>query len=110
MIRLFVAGPYSHGDIVANVRHAERVGAELIALGFAPFIPHLYHYLHVVNPLDYERIMAVDQAWLEQADGLLRLPGYSPGADREVDYAQEHGIPVFQTVPDVCRYFQEQAA
>jgi len=105
MTRIFLSGPYSHGDVFANVQQAERVGAELIALGFAPFIPHLYHYLHVVNPIDYERIMAVDQAWLAQADGLLRMPGYSPGADREVAFAQSRGIPVFHAIHDLCRYF-----
>jgi len=106
MTRIFVSGPLSHGDVYENVLKAQQVGAELIALGFAPFIPHLYHYLHVVNPIDYERIMAVDQAWLAQADGVVRIPGYSPGADREVALAKAQGIPVFDMVADVCTYFR----
>ena len=42
--------------------------------------------------------MALDRAWLECSDIVLRLPGESPGADREVAYALELGKPVYEGI------------
>ena len=36
---------------------------------------------------EYETWMEYDLAWLGACEALLRLPGHSPGADREVRYA-----------------------
>lgn len=36
-----------------------------------------------------------DLPWVQCSDLLIRLPGYSEGADMEVQHAKEHGIPVF---------------
>jgi hypothetical protein len=38
---------------------------------------------------------------LLKCDALLRMPGISVGADREVEFARAHGIPVFDDVPAV---------
>jgi hypothetical protein len=56
---------------------------------------------HVVAPHDYSFWCIYDLAWLEVCDVLLRLPGESPGADREVAFADEHGIPVVCNLPDL---------
>lgn len=44
---------------------------------------------------------AYDLAWLERCDALLRVPGPSAGADREVAHARERGLPTFFTVDGV---------
>lgn len=101
MKTVYVAGPYTNPDPVSNTNKAIAAANDLIDLGFAPFVPHLYHWCHEQAPRDYEDWMAVDFAWVRRSDFLLRLPGESPGADREVDLAKELGIPVCYSVADV---------
>lgn len=96
MIRhVYIAGPYTQGDPVKNTRKALGVADYLQSLGFVPFVPHLSHFWHFLTPKPYETWMEWDLAWLAKCDALVRLPGLSPGADREVDRARELGIPVF---------------
>lgn len=83
MYYVYVAGPYSGGDPVLNVRNAIAVADALLEAGFCPFVPHLCHGWHMVSPKAYEAWMAWDVAWLQKCDVLLRLPGKSPGADWE---------------------------
>lgn len=99
--RVYVAGPYS-ADPEACTAEAIRVGTELLDRGYAPFVPHLVHYwetLHASRP--YEDWMRLDLAWVRAADVLLRLPGDSPGADREVEHAHAHGIPVVYSLDEL---------
>ena len=46
--RIYVAGPYTLGDSVLNVRAAILVADELWQLGYAPFIPHETMLWHLV--------------------------------------------------------------
>jgi hypothetical protein len=92
--RVYVAGPYTGGDVAQNVARAMDVADELLSAGFAPFCPHLSHFLHLHHPHGYETWMDLDMAWLAACDVVLRLPGVSPGADREVAEAEALGIPV----------------
>ena len=39
----------------------------------------------------------MDLAWIERCDALLRMPGESSGADREVEHARAHSVPVFHS-------------
>ena len=50
------------------------------------------------RPMDYETILKQDLAWVKKCDALLRLPGDSPGADREVQYALSQGLLVTQSM------------
>lgn len=92
------------GDVDANVRRAVDVGMTLFRAGYAPFIPHLSHF---VDPLAlcgteaYEGWLELDRSFISVCDALLRLPGYSAGADREVDFAQFCGTPVFFSLEDL---------
>lgn len=102
-MRIYVAGPITKGDQFANVRAAMDAGRELMALGHAPFIPHVTCFFHLVHPHDYETWMAYDAAWIDVCDGLLRIPGESPGADREVAYATACGLPVWHAIEEIAR-------
>jgi hypothetical protein len=99
----------SHGDVAINVKVAMDVGTKLIEAGFAVFIPHLFHFMHLYNPQEYERWLAMDFAVIRKCDGLLRIPGYSPGADREVVFATDHGIPVFYGIAELVKHFSKVA-
>lgn len=94
-LRIYISGPYT-ADPESCTARAIDVGQIVLHAGHAPFVPHLSHYwetLHHVN--DYEHWMQIDLAWVETADLIIRVPGPSSGADREVELAESLGIPVF---------------
>jgi hypothetical protein len=98
-LKIYIAGPYSNGSQAEHVRAAVLAGELVIRAGHVPFMPHLHHFAHVLCPLPYETWMLVELAWLEACDGLVRLPGDSPGADREVERAKSIGSPVWFGLP-----------
>lgn len=100
-LRIFVSGPLTHGDPFHNVHAAVHVAGALVARGFVPFLPHIYPLWDMIAPRPYEDWMRLDLAWLEVCDAVLRLPGFSPGGDREVERARDLGIPVFHSVEEV---------
>jgi len=101
VIRVYIAGPYTKGDMLENVRKAILMGTELFKMGFAPYVPHLTHFWGFLTPMAYEDWLRLDNYWLEVSDVVLRLPGESNGADKEVELANELMIPVFYSVDDL---------
>ena len=97
-MRVYVAGPYTKGDVEANVRAAIAAGDQLANAGHVPFIPHLTHYWDALHPHPWTFWMDQDFVWLRQCEALVRLPGASKGADMEVADAVKVGIPVFLSV------------
>jgi NTP pyrophosphatase (non-canonical NTP hydrolase) len=98
LIRAYVAGPLTgSGSLPSNVRRAIDAAERLRRGGLIPFVPHLFATTwEVAYPdLDYEDWMALDLAWLDVCDVLVRLAGPSKGADREERRARELGIPIF---------------
>lgn len=95
-LAIYVSGPYTADPVQCTARAID-VGQVLLHAGHAPFVPHLSHYwetLHHVN--DYEFWMQIDLEWVRRSDVIVRIPGQSSGADREVELARELGIPVFE--------------
>jgi hypothetical protein len=97
---IYVAAPYSSGDTDENVDRACAYGEVLRHALFVPFIPHLAQRWDRVSPQDYEYWMDYDFDMLTHADAVVRLPGYSPGADREVAQAIGWQIPVVYAGPE----------
>lgn len=95
MKRVYVAGPITKGDQFANVRAGIEAGDQLLNLGYAPYIPHLNYSWHMMFPHANEVWYRLDFEWLAMCDALVRLPGESPGANAEVQFAMDRGIPVF---------------
>ncbi len=100
MRRVYVASAYS-SDPVGNVRRACDAAHLVMDAGFAPLLPVLAHYINELRPRPYEDWLAVDLAWVVVADAVLRLPGKSPGADRETALAESRGIPVFRSLAEL---------
>lgn len=90
---VYVAGPYTKGDVAVNVRNAIEAANRLADDGWTPFVPHLTHFWHLVCPRPYEFWCELDNHFLQFCDLILRLPGESAGADREVKLAAQMGIP-----------------
>lgn len=102
-MKVYVAGPYTKGDVVVNVRNAIAAADALLALGHHPFVPHLTHLWYMVSPKGYREWLDYDLVWLRQCDALLRIPGESAGADEEVSVASKLAIPVCYSIEDVKR-------
>lgn len=94
---IYIAGPITHGDRPKNIHDAVMAASKIRKANPAhvPFIPHLYELWSLIDPQTYEFWMALDLAWLGHCTALVRLPGESPGADREVAFARAAGMPVF---------------
>jgi len=97
-----VAGPYRGGDPVVNVRNACAAAEQLVAKGHLPVVPHLFHLWHLCSPHDYEYWLALDRGLLGLCDALVRLPGESPGADRETEWAVGLGLLIYRGVDDAA--------
>jgi hypothetical protein len=102
-VRVYVSGPLNgSGEREANVVRALRAADALVRMGFAPYVPHLCAYWDRVTPREEAEWLNLDLCWVEACHALLRLPGHSPGADREVGHALMLGIPVFRDIPTLA--------
>ena len=109
-IWVYIAGPYTGGDVVVNVCNAIKAGLELRQASdervvFVPVIPHLSHFIHMVEHHDYRFWMAWDADWLERCDAIVRLPGESPGSEEGVEQAQRQRARVFTSVRSCIFYY-----
>lgn len=99
---IYVAGPYSSGGTMLNIRRAIDAADRLLSSGACPIMPHMMGFL--VHYHSYETWMDYCLTLVTRCDAVLRLSGESPGADREVALAQELGIPVLYTVTDAIEW------
>lgn len=107
-IFVYVAGPLSGPAISRNVLAAIDTANFISELGAQPFVPHLFVLWNFVHPRRSEDWMALDFAWLEKCDALFRIPGDSPGADREVARARELGLPVFDRFGELSEWIESR--
>jgi len=105
MIKVYIASPYTLGDVAVNVKLQLDTVDELMNKGFAPFAPLYSHFQHIAHPRPYQDWVKIDLEWVKVCDCLLRLDGESKGADGEVSYAKELGLPVFYSIDDMCLYY-----
>lgn len=104
-LAVYIAGPYSKPDPALNVRTAIAIAEKLLERGLLPFCPHaLTHVWNLVSPKSYESWISFDADWLLKCDAVLRIPGDSAGADREVAVAEDFGIPVFYKLSDLLEW------
>ncbi len=110
MKKVYLAAPYTKGDVCQNVRRVLDFAEILSANGMIPFVLHLTHFWHLVHPHKIDFWYAYDIEWLKSCDILIRLSGESTGADEEVSVAKELGIPVvysFDGDPDILAKVKE---
>ena len=92
---VYIASPYTLGNKEQNVKVQISVAETLRHYGFLPYWPLCSHYWHLEYQHDYDFWMAQDKEWIKHCDLLLRLPGESKGADKEVEWAIELGKTVY---------------
>ena len=97
MLRVYIAGPISKGDVKANITRGIETGVKMLKDGMCPYIPHMNGKLKAYDPFpDWaEGVLDYEVHWLDVCDVLFRLDGESAGADHEVRYAKAVGIPVY---------------
>lgn len=105
-IKIYVAGPYTKGNVEENVNKAIDLADKLSKIGFMPFVPHLLHFWHLRHELTYDFCCELDNEYLLVCDALIRIPGESAGSDAEEKLAYTNNIPVFYTIEDVKQYFE----
>lgn len=89
-----------------NTRKAVLAGEELLNAGYIPFVPHLTLFWETITgPREWEDWLDYDENWLRRCDCVLRLDGESRGAEREVAFARERGIPVVYSIDELKRRF-----
>jgi len=105
MIKVYIASPYTLGDVAVNVKRQLDVADKLMNLGFAPFAPLYSHFQHMAHPRPYTDWIKIDLVWVEACDCVLRLEGESKGADGEVQHALNLDKPVFYSIEDMCKHY-----
>lgn len=91
---VYIAGPLGTVDPWTNAHNAMRYGQRICELGHVAVVPHEHVIWATVCPgQSHQEWLRRDLAVLRRCDCLIRLPGDSPGADREVKEAEELGLP-----------------
>jgi len=103
---VYLSGPITaaHGFTVAeNVESACVVYWKLLRLGIPAFCPHLSAGFPAAFDVPYEAWIAYDFAVIDRCTHLLMLPRWqsSPGARRERQYAEEHGVPIVESTEEL---------
>ena len=109
MIRVYVAGPmFSSGRLTHNVSEGLRMYHDLIDLDYFPYLPHFGVHADIYRPRPESEWLALDKAYLSVCDALIRLPGFSRGADLEEQWCKEFGIPVFHSLEALEQWRNER--
>lgn len=101
---VYVAGPIS-SDPLRHTRDAMLLYSKFVRDDVVvPFSPHLSCFVELLVPLAYETWLTYDFAVIEHCQAVYRIPGVSPGADREVAFAESLHLPVFYELTTMYKW------
>ena len=112
---ILIAGPYRSGTgddpelLQANLHRLEEAAWPIFEAGHLPMIGEWVALPvlrsagadGVTDPLADRVMYPTAQRLLRHCDAVLRLPGESTGADRDVAIANELGLPVYHDLTDI---------
>ena len=109
-VKVYIASPYTKGDVAVNVKNQMDCSNTLMDLGFVPFTPLYSHFQHMAHPRPYTEWIEYDKTWVLACDALYRIPSEieSTGADNEVELAHDYGIPVFHDIDYMVDHFKKR--
>lgn len=110
---LYVAGPYTRPDPVENTHRAARVATWIYEnTRWVPMLPHITLAWHLITPRPVDFWYDLDLQHMLRCDAIVRLPGASTGADRELAVALEHGLEhvQYETFPEQVQDIWERNA
>ena len=101
---VYIACPVTRGNRNHNYYQACEAERQLMDAGFAPQNPTHTMILPFSWQEEYPYEMWLDCCYplIARVDAVLRLPGYSSGADSECRFADERGIPIFYSVEELA--------
>jgi hypothetical protein len=99
-MRIYLASPISSNP-EAILWVALENPNQIIDKGHNPYIPNLMYYLEERKEREYETWMTLDEEWLVTCEAVYRIPGESPGADREMKLAVDLGLLVIGHLDDL---------
>lgn len=96
---VYIAGPI-RSDPITGARRALEVGGRMVKEDRAvPIVVHAFYLVNLMGvagfPTEPEEWLHLDAEYIKRADAVYRISGESPGADRECEFAEGIGIPVF---------------
>ncbi|MFJ8443182.1 DUF4406 domain-containing protein [Kitasatospora griseola] len=119
---ILIAGPYrsgTNGDpqaMAANLARLDEAAWPVFAAGHVPVIGEwiALPVLHsagagLTDPLADQVLYPTAERLLTHCDAVLRLPGDSTGADRDVAIARRRGLPVYHHVDEIPRRAPQEA-
>lgn len=105
--KVYISGPITIGDRNHNFYQAATAEKNLMLAGYAPLNP----MRSITLPFAWESCMPhslwleCDVPWVVSSDVVLRLPGESAGADREVQIARRANIPIVYSEEELFELF-----
>ncbi len=97
---VYIAGPMTVGPREENLTKAIEVSEKVWGQWYAPFVPHMSFFYNDIHPHTWDEWLDYDETIIKSCCALIRVEGESKGADREVEFARQEGIPVFFTFDD----------
>lgn len=112
MYKVYVAGKLNAiaCDYIQNVHRMIKWARKIRATGFAVYVPAIDLLEGLVDGhFQYEDYFNNSQPWLMAADAVFLVPGWqsSKGTKEEIETAKMCGIPVFDELPKMIRYFSD---
>ena len=111
--KLYLSGPISDGGTFPKARQwysvvrALGIARELMDEGVWVHVPHLTFLFDVAGcPRAYHDMLQDDKPMIEFCHGLLRLPGVSFGANREVEWAREMEKSIFTSLETFREFYK----
>lgn len=112
---VYIASPYTKGDVAINVRASYIAFDYLMRTGKVwPFSPLVSHEIHKVHPQPYQVWIDYDLAIIAKMDACLRIAAdfgpmnyyqyESAGADGEVALFEKLGKPVFRDTASLLQW------
>lgn len=109
---ILIAGPYRSGtngnpDLIAqNLARLEEASGPIFRLGHVPMIGEwvalpILRTLDEADAGDGDVMYETAHRLLQHCDAVLRLPGESSGADKDVEIAQQRGLPVYRSLEEI---------
>lgn len=109
---ILIAGPYrsgTNGDperIAANLERLEEASAPIYRRGHIPMIGEwvalpILRTLNETDAVTGDVMYETAHRLLQHCDAVLRLPGASAGADKDVEIARERGLPVYFSTAEI---------
>jgi hypothetical protein len=105
-LKVYISGPITSGNRNHNFAQAADAQKQLMLAGFAPFNPMATMTLPFAWDADVPHgvWLDCDFPWVAAADAVLRLPGYSVGADAELQHAEKRDVPIFHGIDQLIEW------